>query len=106
MNRKNIKKGACALVISLASLLVGFALISLPFHLFDTLSNTQMRIIFAAELAIYLGIFCIFFLAKEKKQQKAKAEKERRRRRKIKEAEINQAISDTLFSLIQSDIAA
>lgn len=106
MNKHNIKKGLCALLISLAGLLVGFALISLPFHLFDTLTDTQMKIVFSTELAVYLTIGCSFFLHKEKRAEKEKREKQKRAQRKNRLAEEKQAMNEALLSILPTDTAA
>ncbi len=64
------------ILISISTIVVGFATISLPFRLFEDLSRSEMRIILFLELVLYLTIFAIYFIAKEnKKERKIKEEK-------------------------------
>lgn len=77
MKKKNIFKG---LLISIASLFVGFFAISFPFHFFENLSSMQMTILFATEILVYSGVGMIFLVIKqldEEKRAKAKQSKQK-----------------------------
>ena len=63
---KKILKG---LALSVAALAVGYVAISLPFSLFNTLSDRMMEIIFMAEIVLYLITGAIFLIASEKKKE-------------------------------------
>ena len=80
----NFSKVLKAVIMSIASLGIGFAAISLPFRLFDTLSAEGMRYLFIGELTLYFVIGMIFLAAKEKRQQKKTKEAARRFQRQIK----------------------
>ena len=76
---KNFVKG---LVISVLSLAVGYAAISLPFRLFDTLERSMMQKVFIGDLIIYLTIGMIFLVVQQKKkEQQAKCEERHYARR-------------------------
>lgn len=77
-----MKKLFNTLIISAAAIIVGYWAIALPFHLFDTLTGIQMRIIFICEIFVYFAVFSAFFIIKE-----AKAEK-KNKERKYKEKHI------------------
>ena len=80
-----MKKYIKAILLSLAALTAGYFAISLPFHLFTTLSDSMMEIIFMAELVIYMLVGALFLVANEK-QKKAKVKAQQRheaRREKI-----------------------
>ena len=70
-----MKKVLKGLLLSLLALGVGYVAISLPFNLFNTLSDAAMEIIFIGELVIYSAVGGIFLLVNEnQKTQKRKAE--------------------------------
>ena len=106
MNKTNLKKGITAALISIAGLAVGFALMMFPFRLFDSLSETEMKILFAAELAIYFTIGSCFFLAREKSKKKEQKRREKERLRRAQIAKYNKAVNDALCSVILADSAA
>ncbi|MCD7873333.1 MAG: hypothetical protein LUG21_08685 [Clostridiales bacterium] len=55
---------------------------ALPFKLFNTLSQTQMRIILAAEIIIYFSLFAVFCLKKEQNAKRKKKDAEAKNQRK------------------------
>ncbi|MBQ7203469.1 MAG: hypothetical protein IJS03_05595 [Eubacterium sp.] len=70
-----MKKVLKGLLLSLLALGVGYVAISLPFNLFNTLSDAAMEVIFIGELVIYSAVGGIFLLVNEnQKTQKRKAE--------------------------------
>lgn len=84
MKRKNIFKG---ILISIASLIVGFFAIAFPFNFFENLSSNQMTVLFATEIIVYTGVGMIFLVAKqieEDKKEKA-IQKQRKQRIEIKQ---------------------
>ena len=80
-----MKKLVKAIVLSIAALGVGYMAISLPFHLFTTLSDGLMEVVFMAELIIYAIVGALFLIVSErKKKEKIKtAERHTARREKI-----------------------
>ncbi len=48
----------------------GFGVMSLPFRLFEELSQSEMRLVLAAELAVLAIVFSAVFLSREARQQK------------------------------------
>lgn len=77
-----MKKTVKAILLSLAALAVGYFAISLPFNLFDTLSDSMMEVIFMAEIIIYMIIGAAFIIANEKKKkERAKAQQRHEARR-------------------------
>lgn len=64
---KNIIKNILLFVVTAAA---GFGAMSLPFRLFDELSQTEMRLVLAAELAVLAIVFSAVFLSKEAREQK------------------------------------
>lgn len=106
MNKTNLKKGITAALISIAGLAVGFALMMFPFRLFDSLNETEMKILFAAELTIYFTIGSAFFLAREKSRKKEQAKREKQRRRRTEIAKTSQEMNDALCSVIFAENAA
>lgn len=69
---KNIIKN---ILLSLITLTAGFISMSVPFRLFDNLSQMQMRMLLIAEVIIYFSIFAAVFLKKEAKAQRRAKEK-------------------------------
>lgn len=84
-----MKKLLNTLIISAAAIFVGYWAIALPFHLFETLTGMQMRILFISEILIYFLIFSAFFIIKEAKAEKiknARRLKEKQIRRRAQKA--------------------
>lgn len=70
--KENIKN----LLLFIATTAVGFFAMAIPFKLITELTQTQMRIMLIAEIAVCVAIFCAVFLRKEaKEQRKRKAQK-------------------------------
>ncbi len=79
---KKIVKG---FVLSVLSLAVGYAAISLPFRLFDSLNSGMMQKVFIGELLIYLAVGMVFLVFQQRKKE-ARVKSEQRhieRREKI-----------------------
>lgn len=74
------------LLLSLASLVVGFTAIALPFRLFDGLSGDALHLVFFAESTIYFLMGITFLVAFEKKKRNKEKSKRRQalRNEKIK----------------------
>lgn len=64
---KNLVKHFVLFVITAAA---GFAAISLPFRLFESLSQFEMRLVLAGEIAVLAVILSAVFLSKEARAQK------------------------------------
>lgn len=64
------------ILLSAVTLAAGFIAMSVPFRLFDNLSQMQMRILLIAEVIIYFIIFSVVFLKKEANAQRKAKEKE------------------------------
>lgn len=58
------------ILLFVATAAAGFGVMSLPFRLFEELSQNEMRLVLAAELAVLAIIFSAVFLSREARQQK------------------------------------
>ncbi|MGN0527941.1 MAG: hypothetical protein ACI4IE_02320 [Eubacterium sp.] len=87
MKKTNISKFIKGLLLSVSALIVGFCAISFPFHLFDTLTSREMRIIFISEIVIYFVTAMIFLLIRESKQEKR--QKKQQKRESLEKQQIN-----------------
>lgn len=67
-------------ITSLLTLLTAFAATVIPFRLFDSLTQQQMRILLFAEVFVYFAIFSAVFLKKERRAQRKSKEQELRKR--------------------------
>jgi len=83
---KKIIYSACTTISTIA---LGFCLMAFPFHIFDSLTGMQMRILFAAEVILYFGIFAAAAViieakkdAKRKNAEQARKHNERIRKRR------------------------
>lgn len=65
-----MKKAIKASVMFVLTTTVGFLAMSIPFRLFEELTQTQMRLMLAAECALCAIIYSAVFLSKEAKKQK------------------------------------
>ena len=54
MKKYTVKHLITSALLSLTALVVGYALLSLPFRLMDWLDPTQMKLVFAAEFVLYI----------------------------------------------------
>jgi uncharacterized membrane protein YraQ (UPF0718 family) len=86
-----MKKLFKSLGLSVSALAIGFIAISLPFHLFDELSNKAMNAVFITELIIYIAIGLIFAVIKDKKQQQKikQAKRHIKKEQQIKDCQEN-----------------
>ncbi|MCM1115792.1 MAG: MFS transporter [Clostridium sp.] len=80
MNKKQILKG---ITIFFTTLIFGFFITIVTFHLFDTLTDNQMKLLFALDVISLLIAGCIaWFVCESKKAKKEKAKELARRHRK------------------------
>ena len=56
MKKYTVKHLIASALLSLTALVVGYALLSLPFRLMDWLDPTQMKLVFAAEFVLYIKL--------------------------------------------------
>ncbi len=71
-----MKRTLNILLISALTISIGFISMALPFRLFDTLTQLQMRFLLAGEIAVYFCIFSAYFGGREAKaQRRARDEK-------------------------------
>ncbi len=82
MKKYTVKHLITSALLSLSALAVGYALLSLPFHLMDWLDSTQMKLVFAAEFVLYAVILGAVIARREKKAAAKKAAYVRRQRRR------------------------
>ena len=82
MKRNNILK---SILLSVASLAVGFLAISFPFNLFGTLTKDAMHLVFISEIVIYFGLAMILLVVSEKNKQKRNEQRHEERCRKIEQ---------------------
>lgn len=65
-----MKKAIEAAIIFIVTAAAGFLAISLPFRLFEELSQSEMRILLAAECALCAAVYSAVFLSREAKKQR------------------------------------
>lgn len=65
-----MKKAIKAAVLFILTVSVGFLAMSLPFRLFEELTQTEMRILLGAECALCAIVYSAVFLSKEAKKQR------------------------------------
>lgn len=74
--KKSVKQIILGAIITVSTLVVGFGITMLSFHLFDTLTSNQMKILFTIDIlslaAAATGVWYFF----DSKKSKAKREKE------------------------------
>ena len=56
MKKYTVKHLITSALLSLTALVVGYALLSLPFRLMNWLDPTQMKLVFAAEFVLYITV--------------------------------------------------
>lgn len=81
MKKYTVKHLIASALLSLTALVVGYALLSLPFRLMDWLDPTQMKLVFAAEFVLYITVLGLVITRREKKLAAKKAAYARRQRR-------------------------
>ena len=82
MKKYTVKHLITSALLSLTALVVGYALLSLPFRLMDWLDPTQMKLVFAAEFVLYITVLGLVITRREKKLAAKKAAYARRQRRR------------------------
>ena len=82
MKKYTVKHLITSVLLSLAALAVGYALLSLPFRLMDWLGPTQMKLVFAAEFILYSTVLGLVIARREKKMAAKKAAYARRQQRR------------------------
>ena len=83
MKKYTVKHLITSALLSLTALVVGYALLSLPFRLMDWLDPTQMKLVFATEFVLYITVLGLVITRREKKLA-AKAAYARRQRRRAR----------------------
>ena len=79
MKKRSIIK---SLLLTTASLVIGFIAIAFPFNLFKTLTGEAMQVLFISEIVIYSIAALIFLVVSDKrKQERLKSEKRHEARR-------------------------
>ncbi|MBQ9532095.1 MAG: hypothetical protein IJR70_08480 [Eubacterium sp.] len=73
-------------LLTLASLIIGFIAIAVPFNLFNTLTSEAMHIVFIAEIIIYFLVSMFFLIAYDKKKQE-KIKLENRHKERLQKIE-------------------
>ena len=104
--KKQIKNFMKAVFISISSLTAGMAITAVSFNLFDSLTNNQMKLLFALDvicLAI-LGTIIYFIVESKKIQNRRKKEFEKRHNKRI--AQRNDQMKDIFKIINHSDFAA
>ena len=91
MKKYTVKHLITSALLSLTALVVGYALLSLPFRLMDWLDPTQMKLVFAAEFVLYITVLGLVITVlglvitrREKKLAAKKAAYARRQRRRAR----------------------
>lgn len=102
MKKHTVQRLLFFVFLSLSALAVGYALLSLPFHLMDWLNPTQMKLVFAAEFVLYCTVLGAVIAHREKKTAEKKAAYVRRQHRR---AELRRQ-GNTARCLLQTQAAA
>ena len=84
MKKYTVKHLITSALLSLTALVVGYALLSLPFRLMDWLDPTQMKLVFATEFVLYITVLGLVITRREKKLAAKKAAYARRQRRRAR----------------------
>ena len=66
MKKYTVKHLITSALLSLTALVVGYALLSLPFRLMDWLDPTQMKLVFAAEFVLYITVLGLVITRRER----------------------------------------
>lgn len=85
MKANNFTKG---LALTVSALVAGFFAIAVPFRIFDTLSASGVRILFAVEIILYVSTALIFLAIQDKKNKQRAKEKARLEKRELKVREV------------------
>ena len=80
MKKYTVKHLITSALLSLTALVVGYALLSLPFRLMDWLDPTQMKL----EFVLYITVLGLVITRREKKLAAKKAAYARRQRRRAR----------------------
>lgn len=75
-----MKKTIKIILSAILTTAVGYCLIAFPFHVFEFLTPSQMKIIFVAELIIYFIIFAITGTALETRKDRKRKNEEMQKR--------------------------
>lgn len=81
---KKERKFLKGILMSLMTLVTGFAALYFPFGLFKELSHRDMQIMFALELVIYIVCGLAFLYLKGRKEAEKEKEQERRFQKRAK----------------------
>ena len=100
MKKYTVKHLITSALLSLTALVVGYALLSLPFRLMDWLDPTQMKLVFATEFVLYITVLVI--TRREKRLAAKKSAYARRQRRRARLARQN-ATARRLVSTTTAD---
>ena len=95
MKKYTVKHLIASALLSLTALVVGYALLSLPFRLMDWLDPTQMKLVFAAEFVLYITVLGLVITRREKKLAAKKAAYARRARLARQDATARRLVSTT-----------
>lgn len=99
-----MKNALNTIIISLLTLLTAFTATVVPFRLFDSLTQTQMRILLFAEIALYLTIFSAVCLKKEQKAQRKSKEQALQKRHRERVEKRNEEMNG--IKVKEYDLAA
>ena len=69
MKKYTVKHLITSALLSLTALVVGYALLSLPFRLMNWLDPTQMKLVFAAEFVLYITVLGLVITRREQKSR-------------------------------------
>ena len=68
MKKYTVKHLITSALLSLTALVVGYALLSLPFRLMDWLDPTQMKLVFAAEFVLYITVLGLVITRRQRRR--------------------------------------
>lgn len=98
---KSVKKIIKSIVISMATLIAGFALTMISFNLFDSLTANQMKLLFGIDIICLVSVGGIFLFLSENRQAKKKS-KARFEKRHSKRIERHEAEMKNLSDIISN----
>lgn len=104
--KNSAKKFLSGLAITAITMATGFIITAISFNLFETLTQNQMRLVFAIDVIILLVIGTISWFIYENKQLKEKRKKETELRHIKRVREINKQNQEIINIISRTNIAA
>lgn len=104
--KRQIKNFIKAVLISISSLMAGIAITAVSFNLFDSLTNNQMKLLFALDVICLAVLGTIIYFIVESKKVRDRRKKEFEKRHNSRIAQRNDQMRDIFKIINQTDFAA